>query len=158
MKNSRRLLRLALVCACLLAGACDRVVIFEPDPGGTLPDGYERIATATYTPSGAGTEYRWTYWLIGAPSETSTEEAIEQVGDRLSQQGLIERDLAKQPSLDSAWWTLEFLSEDGWVAVGDHESFVEGDLNLGPQSRQEFENSARDHEGLEIVIVSVPDS
>lgn len=63
-----------------------------------------------------------------------------------------------QPSLDFAWWTSEFLGEDGWIAVGDYESFVEGDLNLGPQSRGEFESSANDHSGLEIVIVSIPDN
>lgn len=92
------LFSLCLVGATLIAG-CDRVVTFEPEPEAFLPSGYEVTGTLSYTPSGRGTEYQTTFWLVEAPEGIGADDALATLENHFQTMGY--EDLGRPP--DASW-------------------------------------------------------
>ena len=132
--------------------ACDRIVTYEPDPQELLPDSFQVIERANYTPSGAGTEYRSTYWLVAIPPEIPSTEALESVAERLGERG-DERELPRP----EYWPTRGFtFPETAFVDLGPYRRFAELELDLHRQAMADFAVAADTNPGEEVVILFVP--
>jgi hypothetical protein len=147
----------AALAVSLAIAACDRVVIYELDPDRVLPPAYEILETTTYTPSGRGTEYRSTYWLIGVPESITQDEALDEVALLIGNTGL-DRIVRNGAEGFDRWWEVEFTNEgnNDWVAIGTHQQFARSQLDLGPIQLESFQASGEAHPGGEIVLLSVP--
>lgn len=143
----------AVIVLTLGVAACNRIVVFDPPSSDALPDGYEIVETATYSPSGAGTEYWSEYWLVIPPEGVRAEEAVEAISFRLSQSGYTRVFELRE----GIWASGAFrLDATGQVNVGTFKSFLSLQITLTERQMESLSIASEGREGSSVVVLLAP--
>lgn len=136
----------------LLLSACNRVVLYEPPPDEVLPAGAELLTTGSYTPSGRGTEYRSTYWLVGVSAASDYQSTVDFIVGWLEDSGF---ETLESPAHD---WASVALSDDNqaYVAIGSYVRFAQEDRELGASDGAQFSEATAAFQGTTFVILFAP--
>ena len=142
---------LLIPAAVWLVTACNRVVSFAPNPEDLLPAGSEVLETASYTPSGRGTEYRSIYWLVSVPENGNSQESIDAIVEKLERM-----EFARLPAAPHDWASIALSDHQSYVAIGPYDRFAEDDSELGPSEKSLFMEASTEFGGSSVVLLFAP--